>query len=139
MEGGAAMIAVADLQDIFNDFSTYCQVQSEGEDAPRQVLMVTQALSSGSINSRNNMLSFIDRTTLPRGADWGYGLIWAQDAPDGMNPEIKMAVTDSTGQEWSCDSAKAVYDIDETARLKVVVAWRLVLRGKQRMVRGGAR
>ena len=133
------MITVADLQDVFNDFAAYCQVQGTGETAPRQVLMVTQALSSGSINSRNNLLSFIDKTTLPRGADWGYGLIWAQDAPEGMNPEIKMTVADSTGQEWSCESAKPVYDIDETTRQKVVVAWRLALRGKQRMVRGGGR
>lgn len=131
------MIAASDLEDIFTDHAECCTLcDCPGEKEARFALMVVRALSSGSINSRNNLLAFIDKSILPRGADWGYGLIWAEDAPEDMNQEIEMTVTDSTGQTWSCESAKAVYDVDETTRLKVVVAWRLALRGKQRMTRG---
>lgn len=130
------MITVADLSDIFADHAAWCEVCGENEDLPRRVLMVVQGLSSGSINSRNNLLAFIDKSILPRGADWGYGLIWADDAPAGMKPETRITVTDSAGQEWSCESAKAVHGIDAATRCKVVLAWRLALRSKQRMVRG---
>ena len=129
------MISAVDLQDVFADHAAWCEVRTDGEDAARQVLMVTQALSSGSINSRKSLLAFIDKSVLPMGADWAYGLIWHADAPEGMRADIRMTVTDSAGQVWSCEAAKAVYDIDPETRRKVTVAWRLALRGKQRMTR----
>ena len=129
------MIAADDLQDVFDDHAECCLLQGKDEPEPRFALAVVQAASSGSLNGRNHMRPFIDTANLPRGADWGYGLIWAEDAPPGMNTEIKMTVTDSTEQEWSCESARAVYDLDGESRQKVLVAWRLVLRGKQRMTR----
>ena len=131
------MIAAADLADIFADHAEWCEVQAEGENAPRNVCMVAQAFSSGNIDSRNKALSFIDKSTIPRGADWGYGLMWAADAPADMNAESKLTITDSAGQVYTCEAARPVYDLDADTRKKVCVAWRLALRGKQRMVRGG--
>ena len=130
------MNLASDLEQIVAEFGAFCDVQAAGEAAPRNVRMVVQSLSSGSINSRNNLLSFIDKSSLPRAADWGYGLIMAADAPEGMAPETRVTVTENTGDVWEVESAKAVHDIDETTYQKRVIAWRLALRGKQRMVRG---
>ncbi len=131
------MIAAADLADIFADHAEWCSVQVKGESEARQVLMVAHPFSSGSIDARSKALSFIDKSTLPRGADWGYGLMWAADAPADMNAETQLEIVDSAGQAYAVDAARPVYDIDEATRMKVCVAWRLALRGKQRMVRGG--
>lgn len=131
------MIAIADIADVFRDFAAACHVHVDGEDAPRQVDMITQSLSSGRINTRNNLLAFMDTSTMPAGADWGYGLIRAEDAPAGMTQETKMTVTDSAGRVWRSEAAMAVCDIDPENRRQRIIAWRLALRGKQRMVRGG--
>ena len=130
------MNLASDLEQLVAEFGALCDVQAAGETAPRNVRMVVQGLSSGSINSRNNLLFFIDKNSLPRAADWGYGLILAADAPEGMNPEMRVTVTESTGEAWEVESAKAVHDVDETTLQKRVIAWRLAMRGKQRMVRG---
>jgi hypothetical protein len=130
------MIAVADLQDIFNDHGQTCTIQPKGGEA-REAIMVVNQQDAGKASSL--LAPWIDNATLPRSAEWGYGLIWAADAPEGMNAEINMTVTDSTGKVWSVEAARPVYDLDEENRVKVLIAWRLVLRGKQRLTRDGWR
>lgn len=130
------MNLAADLAEVFADFATWCEVQGKEEDAPRSVFMVVRGQSSGSINSRDNLLAFIDKTTLPRGANWGYGVIMAADAPAGMNEESRLMITDASGEIWECESAKPFYGVNEETHQKELVAWRMALRGKQRMVRG---
>lgn len=126
----------ADLQNVFNDWGTWCQVQGEHEAEPRPVLMLVMEQGQGAINSRNNILQFVDTATLPRGATFAYGCLWASDAPPGMSDDAKLTVIDSAGKEWSSLAAKAFYGINPATRQKELVAWRLALRGKQRMVRG---
>lgn len=129
------MITCADLADIFADHAQWCDVFSCQNEEPRHVLMVVQPISSGNIDSRKNLLAFFDKATMPRGADWGYGLIWAKDAPEAMSEEAKIKVKDSLDKLWTCEAARAVCSLDPQSRKQEIIAWRLALRGKQRMVR----
>jgi hypothetical protein len=137
------MITRDDLLDIFIDHAQTCVIQPKGGEA-REVIadgngggVIVNQQDAGKASSL--LAPWIDSATLPRSSEWGYGLIWAADAPEGMNTEANMTVTDSTGKVWSVEAARPVYDLDEDTRVKVLIAWRLVLRGKQRLVRDGWR
>jgi hypothetical protein len=124
------MFSTDDIQEIVNDFGSRCQV----EQVARPVFMILYPLSSGHISSRLNALQFVDKTTLPRGADWAYGLILAEDAPPAV-ADARLKVTDNLGAVWNAESVKALLGVDDGG-MKYVIAWRLALRGTQHGVRG---
>ncbi len=125
-----------DFEDVFNDFASCCEIESQGGGEPYFALLVVRGAGSGRIDSRNALAHIVDVSSLPRGADFGYGLMWADDAPVNMNPEAKITIRESTGDTWMVEAARPIYDVDPSTRQKRLVVWRLVLRGKQRMVRG---
>jgi hypothetical protein len=125
------------IHDIFQDRASACTIQADGESKPRAILAVFHGRSTGKINPRNKALAFVDNSALPAGADWEYGLIMAADAPEGMAPDTRLTIVDqAVGRVLTCEAAEPVYDLDLETRERFIVAWRLALRGKQRMGRG---
>lgn len=117
------------------DMGSLCTITAQGA-APREARMIISALSSGGINARAGALSFVDKSTLPPAADYGYGLLLAADAPEGMRADAHLHIADSLGRNWENMGAKPISAADENGLLQIV-AWRISLRGGQRMaVRG---
>lgn len=129
------MSIAALISDLMEEHGTACHIKGPADAAPRPVVMLVNATSSGGIHSRYSALSFVDKSTLQRGADWGYGLLLGEDAPEDMEPQTRLIITDSLGGQWECEAAKAITEINPETRCLYVVAWRLALRGKQRAVR----
>ena len=67
-------------------------------------------------------------------ADWGYGLMLAEDAPADMSEAPRFDLLDGMGQRWRTEAARMVIDRDENG-MPHLVAWRLLLRGTQRATR----
>ena len=124
------------LSSIFDDWAALCTIRTDDKDQqPHEVWAVLYQRSTGRIDSRR--MPFMNPGSLPSGADWEYGLIMAEDAPEGMTPETRLSLVEwGTGRILSCEAAEPVYDLDRDTRERIVVAWRLALRCKQRMVRG---
>jgi hypothetical protein len=129
------MFTAGEIQDVIDDYGTICEIIDKETAQSQDKKIVVRSISTGSINTRMDILSFADKSSLPRGADYGYALIMAGDAPENMRPEIKLVIIDNLGGVWTTEAAKPLYGIDKNS-LKYVIAWRVLLRGKQRAVRG---
>lgn len=130
------MNIAADLQEIMADLGTACRLKGPTDAEPFPLDMIVRPIGNGRIDSRNGLAGFVDVASLPRGADFGYGLLLAADAPEGMHEEIKLTITDSMGRQWTSEAASPLCDTNPETRVAFVVGWRLILRGKQRMTRG---
>lgn len=118
------------------DFGSLCFVRAENESAPRDVVMLVRQMGTGGVLKLQRHLPFLDAGSVPAGADWGYGLMLSEDAPEGMRDTTRLTITESSGETWTCEAARPVHDIDPQTRAKIVAAWRLALRGTQRMTGG---
>jgi hypothetical protein len=129
------MIVSDTVIDAIDEFGAIFGVCGDGDTVTRPVRMIVRIVSTGTISPRNAALSFADKSVLPSGADWSYGLILSGDAPDGMHQTAHITITDSDGAQYRCEQAMPIYNVyDDGAR--ELIAWRLLLRGTQRMRRG---
>lgn len=127
-----------DLAEIIADpegAASLCEVALEGYECFCCRMIARPAYGTGR-DPRPKLLAWANADDLPRGADWGYGLILADDLP-GMITEIARGkITDGRGYVWRIEAAKPIVETDaETGALKNV-AWRMALRGTQRAMRG---
>ena len=125
-----------DIAQVIADFGSLCVVQAEGQEPMPECMILVRRMSSGKIETRRNVFPFFDLQTAPRGADWAYGLMLAEDAPANMHEKMRLTVVDSDGEKYRCDAASPMLSVDFETRKKTVVAWRMALRGVQGMVRG---
>lgn len=65
-----------------------CMVEAPGAE-PREVRMIARPSYGSALDPRNRLLAWADTANMPRGADWGYGLMLAADAPEGMDGNRK--------------------------------------------------
>ena len=128
MTGDIARMAV-------RDFGALCALRAEGEAEGRELIMVVRPQSAGNPGRGSRHLPFLNARSMAQDADAGYGLLLAIDAPEGMHEEIRLTVTESSGECWIADAAQPVYDIDPESRKKSVSAWRLALRRRQKVGR----
>lgn len=71
-----------DLAQAIGDLGTYVTLDPDGE--ARTVYMVCRQNYGGVDSIRNKLLAWADSASIPPGADWGYGLMLAEDAPADM-------------------------------------------------------
>ena len=121
-----------DLAQVIGDLGTYVTIDPEGEN--RTVYMVCRQHYGGSGDIRNKLLAWADASGIPPGANWGYGLMLAEDAPADMSESPRFDLLDGIGQRWRTEAARMVIDRDGNGTPRLV-AWRLLLRGTQRAVR----
>lgn len=127
-----------DIAEIIHDPdgpASLCRVEAPGTE-PRNVRMIARPSYGSLLDPRNRLLAWADSASMPRGADWGYGLALAGDMPDGMTESTSFVVVDGTGQRWRVESAKPILETEQESGVLRAVAWRLALRGTQRAVRG---
>lgn len=121
-----------DLAQVIGDLGTYVTLDPEGE--ARTVYMVCRQNYGGVDSIRNKLLAWADSASIPPGADWGYGLMLAEDAPTDMSEAPRFDLLDGMGKRWRTEAARMVIDRDENG-MPHLVAWRLLLRGTQRATR----
>lgn len=121
-----------DLAQVIDDLGTCVTLDPDGE--ARTVYMVCRQNYGGVDNIRNKLLAWADSAGIPSGADWGYGLMLATDAPADMSESPRFDLLDGVGRRWRTEAARMVIDRDENG-MPHLVAWRLLLRVTQRATR----
>ncbi len=127
-----------DIAEIIHDPdgpASLCNVEAPDAE-PRPVRMIARPSYGSVLDPRNRLLAWADTANMPRGADWGYGLMLAADAPEGMTETTSFSVVDGTGRRWRVEAARPVLETEQESGALRAVAWRLALRGTQRAVRG---
>lgn len=127
-----------DLAEIIHDPegpACLCTLELPGLE-PFGVLMIARPSYGGDLDPRGKLFAWAGSGDMPRGADWGYGLVLASDLPAALEETSAGKVTDGRGCVWRIEAAKPVLETDPESRELRAVAWRLALRGTQRATRG---
>ncbi|MFQ8888729.1 MAG: hypothetical protein ACLR7Z_10700 [Bilophila wadsworthia] len=119
-----------DLAQAIGDLGTYVTLDPDGE--ARTVYMVCRQNYGGVDAYATSCWRGRTPPAFP-GADWGYGLMLAEDARRTC-PAPRFDLLDGMGQRWRTEAARMVIDRDENG-MPHLVAWRLLLRGTQRATR----
>lgn len=129
------MIDYPDVEQVIAAFGSLCSVANTDTGETRDgVRMVVRDETRGRARTGDIFSRIVDGLEERRGATYGYGLLLANDAPQGMNEKTRLTVTDSLAREWHMDTARAVMKSDAATGELKVVAWRLVLWRQQRAV-----
>lgn len=134
--GGGTMIA-EDLAEIIADAegpASLCEVSLEGYECFCCRMIARPAYGTGR-DPRPKLLAWASADDMPRGADWGYGLILADDLPGPLGDAVRGRITDARGHVWRIEAAKPIVEADPETGALLNVAWRLALRGTQRAAR----
>lgn len=127
-----------DLAEIIHDPegpASLCTLELPGLE-PFGALMIVRPSYGGDLDPRGKLFAWAGSGDMPRGADWGYGLVLASDLPVALEETTVGKVTDSRGYVWRVEAARPVLETDPESRELRAVAWRLALRGTQRATRG---
>lgn len=127
------MIAV-DLADIIVDEdgpACVCSLAFKGAEEPLSIRMICRASYGSNLDPRGKLLAWLDDASMPRGADWGYGLALAKDLPSDMSQSVQGDITDAAGNVWRIEAARPILDVNCTT----IAAWRFALSGLRRVVR----
>lgn len=136
MGGRCGMIA-DDLAEIIADPqgpASICEVALDGFDCFCCRMIARPAYGTGR-DPRPKILAWASADDLPRGADWGYGLIMAYDLPRPLTADARGKITDARGHVWRIEAAKPIVETDPETGALENIAWRFALRGTQRATR----
>lgn len=130
------MIAWSVVMQALASFGGWCFVAVKGQaDPPREVFMVVRSEGQGKPRQGSVINTMVARENQRDNASLGYGLIRAEDAPEGMTRKTKLCIVDSLGRNWESDAALEVADTDPETGNLVIAAWRLALWHKQSTVK----
>lgn len=124
-----------DVRGVIRDQGSFVELTESGGETRTVFMVCLKQYTGGNTPSmRRKLMDWADSSSMPTGASYGYGLLMASDAPEGMDEKTKLTLTDSLGQSWRTDAAGPIVDRKQDGTLEVV-AWRLLLRGTQRGMR----